>query len=58
MILNYAREAVPDESHANELAAKDEAAAEAALLKEVTPWAEGTLETITMAQPGDFVAVK
>lgn len=58
VILNYAREAVPDESHASELAVRDESAVEAALLKEVTPWAEGTLETITMAQPGDFVAVK
>ena len=55
VILNYAREAVAEESHGG-VAAK--APVEEESLKEVTPWAEGTMETITMAQPGDFVALK
>lgn len=55
VILNYAREAVAEESHGGVPA---KAPVEEESLKEVTPWAEGTMETITMAQPGDFVALK
>lgn len=56
VILGYAKEAVPEESHISELEAHEGPIAEG--VEEVTPWAQGTMETITMAQPGDFVALK
>ena len=56
VILCYAKEAVPEESHIPELEAHEGPIAEG--VEEVTPWAQGTMETITMAQPGDFVALK
>lgn len=57
VILCYAKEAVAEEGAAAEKTdAADGQLAEC--LAEVTPWAEGTMETITMAQPGDYVALK
>ncbi|EHL02244.1 putative proline dehydrogenase, mitochondrial [Glarea lozoyensis 74030] len=48
-----------EESAADELKScgKDELA-EACIRKEIIPWAKGSLETVKLASPGDFVALK
>ncbi|KAG6008421.1 hypothetical protein E4U21_004443 [Claviceps maximensis] len=58
VILGYAREVVLTDKQA----AEAESAAGQETLKaidnEIIPWTEGTLETVRLAQPGDFVALK
>jgi proline dehydrogenase len=59
VILGYAREVVLDEKQKDDLAScgQDEAA-EACIRNEIIPWAKGTLETVRLASPTDFVALK
>jgi proline dehydrogenase len=59
VILGYAKEVVLDEKQAGNLESCGETeAAEACIRNEITPWAQGTLETVRIASPGDFVALK
>lgn len=60
VILGYAKEVVLTKSQTKELAATGLVGkeAEAAIQNEVIPWAQGTLETVRLAQPGDYVALK
>lgn len=61
VILGYAREVVLSDSETKDLAscaAEGGAAAEECIRTEITPWAEGTMETVRLASPGDFVALK
>ncbi|KAF4624644.1 hypothetical protein G7Y89_g13526 [Cudoniella acicularis] len=59
VILGYAREVVLDENQAGNLTScGDYEMAEACIRKEITPWMKGTLETVEMTAPGDFVALK
>lgn len=59
VILGYAKEVVMPESKAKDLAAgKVLEETEDTINNEILPWAQGTLETVRLAQPGDFVALK
>jgi proline dehydrogenase len=59
VILGYAKEVVMDEAQTENLSScGDSEAAEACIRNEITPWANGTLETVKMTCPGDFVALK
>jgi hypothetical protein len=59
VILGYAKEVVLDAKQAGSLSScGDNEAAEACIRNEIIPWAQGTLETVRIAQPGDFVALK
>lgn len=59
VILGYAKEVVLDESQKENLASCGEGeAAEACIRDEIIPWTNGTLETVRIAEPGDFVALK
>ncbi|KAL0475547.1 FAD-linked oxidoreductase-like protein [Neurospora intermedia] len=61
VILGYAREVVLTDSETKDLAscaAEGGAAAEECIRTEINPWAEGTMETVRLASPGDFVALK
>ena len=59
VILGYAREVVLSEAQTRDLAAcADGSSAEECVRDEVIPWATGTMETVRLAQPGDFVAIK
>ncbi|KAI1632505.1 proline dehydrogenase [Biscogniauxia mediterranea] len=59
VILGYAKEVVLNKSQERDLSGCEEGAeAEECVRNEITPWANGTLETVRMAQPGDFVALK
>ncbi|KAL2270721.1 hypothetical protein VTJ83DRAFT_92 [Remersonia thermophila] len=60
VILGYAREVVLTEAQRADLAscASDGAAAEECIQNEIRPWAEGTLQTVRLAEAGDFVALK
>ena len=59
VILGYAREVVMDEAQTSQLSTSgDTEAAQAFLQNEVQLWAKGTLETVEMTSPGDFVALK
>lgn len=59
VILCYAKEVVLTESQAGDLASNKLGEETQELIQsEVIPWAEGTLETVRLAEPGDFVAVK
>ncbi|KAK3395735.1 FAD-linked oxidoreductase-like protein [Sordaria brevicollis] len=61
VILGYAREVVLSDSETADLAScatEGGAAAEECVRNEITPWAEGTMETVRLASPGDFVALK
>ena len=59
VILGYAREVVLDEKQAGNLESCGENdTAEACIRNEITPWAQGTLQTVRLASPGDFVAIK
>lgn len=61
VILGYAREVVLTDSETTELAScatEGGAVAEECIRNEITPWAEGTMETVRLASPGDFVALK
>ncbi|KAK7418174.1 proline dehydrogenase [Neonectria punicea] len=57
VILCYAKEVVLTSDQAKSLGepAKE---TEEALNNEILPWAEGTLETVRLVQPGDYVALK
>ncbi|KAH6695466.1 proline dehydrogenase [Plectosphaerella plurivora] len=59
VILGYAKEVVLTEEQTRELAScGDGEEAEACIRDEITPWARGTKETVDLASPGDFVALK
>ncbi|TVY31568.1 putative proline dehydrogenase, mitochondrial [Lachnellula subtilissima] len=59
VILGYAKEVVLNESQTGKLQSSgDNEAAEACIRNEINPWAQGTLETVRIANPGDFVALK
>ncbi|ROW04729.1 hypothetical protein VMCG_04778 [Cytospora schulzeri] len=60
VILGYAKEVVLTKDQTKNLAATGLVGeeAEAAIQNEVIPWAQGTLETVRLAQPGDYVALK
>ncbi|KAL2889473.1 Proline dehydrogenase 1, mitochondrial [Ceratocystis lukuohia] len=58
VILCYAKEVVLKEEQLKTLADCMGAGAAEAIAKEITPWKNGTLETVGLAGPGDFVAVK
>ncbi len=59
VILGYAREVVLTEEQTRTLASCGEGlVAEECIRTEVIPWADGTMETVLLASPGDFVAVK
>jgi hypothetical protein len=58
-ILGYAKEVVLTEAQTKDLASCGEgAAADECIKNEVIPWANGTMETVRLARPGDFVALK
>jgi len=59
VILGYAREVVLTDEQTKTLASCDQgAAAEECVRHEITPWAAGTRETVMLAEPGDYVALK
>lgn len=59
VILGYAREVVLTEEQTAGLASCGEGdAAEECIKNEINPWADGTLETVLLATPGDYVAIK
>jgi proline dehydrogenase len=59
VILGYAREIVLSEQQTNNLSSCDEGPEkEACIRHEIGPWAAGTMETVRLAQPTDFVALK
>ncbi|KAG9249272.1 proline oxidase-like protein [Calycina marina] len=59
VILCFAKEVVLDaEQKANLATCVQGEAAERSIREEVTPWAEGTLETVRLTNRGDFVALK
>lgn len=59
VILGYAKEVVLTDAQMKDLAScASGAAAEECMRTEITPWANGTMETVLLASPGDFVALK
>jgi proline dehydrogenase len=59
VMLCYAKEVVLDEKGSKALGSSgDSATAKAIIEKEIIPWEKGIMETVTMTEPGDFVAVK
>ncbi|KAI9734773.1 MAG: proline dehydrogenase [Claussenomyces sp. TS43310] len=59
VMLGYAKEVVLDEKASKALeSGKDNAAAEYCIQNEILPWRDGTLQTVSMAEPGDFVSIK
>ncbi|KUJ24433.1 FAD-linked oxidoreductase [Mollisia scopiformis] len=59
VILAYAKEVVLSESqHASLESCGESSAAEQCIREEIIPWANGTMETVKMTRPGDFVALK
>ncbi|KAI0405843.1 proline dehydrogenase [Xylaria palmicola] len=59
VILGYAKEVVLTESETRDLSSCGEGpTAEECIRNEIRPWAAGTIETLQIAQPGDFVALK
>ncbi|KAI1768145.1 proline dehydrogenase [Hypoxylon sp. FL1150] len=59
VILGYAREIVLSEAQTRDLSACDAGpVADECVRDEITPWAAGTLATVRLARPGDFVALK
>lgn len=58
VILGYAREVVLTEKQAAEVESTAGQETQKVIDNEIVPWAEGTLETVRLAQPGDFVALK
>lgn len=55
VILGYAREVVMDDK---ETSALKEGTTKSCIDKEILPWKKGTLETVELAGPDDFVALK
>ena len=59
VILGYAKEVVLTDEQTKSLSSCDEGtAAEECIRTEITPWALGTMETVRLAEPGDYVALK
>ncbi|KAI0881613.1 proline dehydrogenase [Annulohypoxylon maeteangense] len=59
VILGYAREIVLTETQTQNLSACDSGpVADECVRNEIGPWATGTLETVRLARPTDFVALK
>ncbi|KAK9418879.1 putative Proline dehydrogenase [Seiridium unicorne] len=59
VILGYAKEVVLSKSQTANLTACDQGAEkDECVQNEIGPWAAGTMETVRLAQPGDFVALK
>lgn len=59
VMLCYAKEVVLDEKANRALeSGGDSAASKLFIEQEILPWKKGTMETVAMTQPGDFVAVK
>ncbi|KAK3392859.1 FAD-linked oxidoreductase-like protein [Podospora didyma] len=59
VILGYAKEVVLTDAQSKDLASSGSgAAAQECVRTEVNPWAAGTVETVLLASPGDFVALK
>lgn len=59
VVLGYAKEVVLTKEQKDNLAGCGHgAAAEACIRDEINPWAKGTLETVRLTSPGDFVALK
>lgn len=59
VILGYAKEVVLSEKQARALAeGKIGEETDECIREEIEPWAQGTLETVRLAQTGDFVALK
>lgn len=60
VILGYAKEVEPTPAQAGQLgaAAAQGKETQSAIDHEIRPWADGTLETVRLAEPGDFVALK
>ncbi len=59
VILGYAREVVLSQEQTQNLASCGEgSAAEECIRDEIIPWATGTMETVRLASPRDFVALK
>jgi proline dehydrogenase len=59
VILGYAREVVlSEEQKANLSSCEGTEAEEACIRNEIIPWTKGTLETVRLASPTDFVALK
>ncbi|KAK3693287.1 FAD-linked oxidoreductase-like protein [Podospora appendiculata] len=58
VILGYAKEVVLTASQTKDLTAHSPATEEECIRTEINPWSAGTLETVRLASPGDFVALK
>ncbi|KAI8622950.1 proline dehydrogenase [Xylariaceae sp. FL1651] len=59
VILGYAKEVVLTDAQTRDLSSCDEgSAAEECIRNEIIPWADGNKETLRLARPGDFVALK
>lgn len=60
VILGYAREVVltPDQLKGLASCTQDGETAQECIQKEINPWAAGTLQTVLLAAPGDYVALK
>lgn len=58
VMLCYAKEVVLDAEAAKELEASGGKATDATIQNEILPWKKGTLATVALAEPGDFVALK
>jgi hypothetical protein len=59
VILGYAKEVVLTEAQTQNLASCNSGPeADECVRTEVNPWATGTMETVLLASPGDFVALK
>jgi hypothetical protein len=60
VILGYAKEVVLTDAQTRDLTSNGigSAAAEECVNTEIKPWATGTMETVMLASPGDFVALK
>jgi proline dehydrogenase len=59
VILGYAKEVVLTEDQTKNLGPCDNGPlAEECIKNEIIPWTTGTMETVRLAQPGDFVALK
>jgi proline dehydrogenase len=57
--LAYAKEVVVDEDAKREPELYDTCPSDKVCVpNEILPWKKGTLETLTMVEPGDFVALK
>jgi proline dehydrogenase len=60
VILGYAKEVVLTDAQTRDLTSNGihSAAAQECINTEIKPWADGTMATVTLASPGDFVALK